>query len=293
MASTDSPASLAKLPLIGVGVNVLLAATKVAGGVFGNSYALVADGIESTADIVTSLVVWAGLRVAERPPNEAHPYGYGKAEALAGAMSGLALLAAAVTIAVQSIEQIREPQHSPHWSTLLILLLVIGAKFSLAWWIGREGRSVGSTALEGDAWHHGSDALTSAAALIGISIGLIGGPGYEPADDWAALAACFVIAYSGVRLLRLSFRDVLDAAPSPEFVEQVRQAALAVPGVCGIDKVRIRKSGTTHYVDIHVQVDAAASVRTGHDIGGAVRGTLRNSPLRIADVLVHIEPHDE
>src|SRR5688572_26154579 len=215
--SESAPPNLTALPLVGMAVNAALAGLKIIGGVFGNSYALIADGIESTADIVTSLVVWAGLRVAEQPADERHPYGYGKAEALSGVVAAVALLAAAAMIAVQSVHEILTPHHLPHWSTLVILLLVIGVKWSLARWVGAIGRDVASTALEGDAWHHQSDALTSAAALIGISIALVGGPGYEPADDWAALAACLVITYSGLSLLRRAFRDVLDVAPSKEF----------------------------------------------------------------------------
>lgn len=273
-------------------VNASLAGLKIIGGVFGNSYALIADGIESTADIVTSLVVWAGLRVAETPANERHPYGYGKAEALAGVIAALALLAAAAMIAVQSVYEILTPHHLPHWSTLVILLVVIGVKWSLARWIGAIGRDVESTALEGDAWHHRSDALTSAAALVGISIALIGGPGYEPADDWAALAACLVITYSGLRLLRRAFRDVLDVAPPKDFEARVREAAATIDGVLSVEKCRIRKSGMRYFVEIHVQVDGEATVRQGHVIGGKVRGLLRGSDLRIADALVHVEPYE-
>jgi len=288
----SEPPNLTTLPLVGVAVNASLAALKIIGGVFGNSYALIADGIESTADIVTSLVVWAGLRVAEQPADERHPYGYGKAEALAGVVAALALLAAAAMIAVQSVYEILTPHHLPHWSTLVILLVVIGVKWSLARWVGEVGRDVESTALEGDAWHHRSDALTSAAALVGISIALVGGPGYEPADDWAALAACLVITYSGVSLLRKALRDVLDAAAPKDIETRVREVAAGVDGVLAIEKCRIRKSGTRYFVEIHVEVDGEATVRQGHVVGGKVRGQLRDSDLRIADALVHVEPHE-
>jgi predicted Co/Zn/Cd cation transporter (cation efflux family) len=171
----------------------MLASLKILAGVFGNSYALIADGIESTADIVTSLVVWGGLRVAETPANERHPYGYGKAEALAGVVAALGILVAAVVIAVQAIREILTPHHLPHWSTLLILLLVVGVKETLARWTNRVGEQADSVALQADAWHHRADAISSIAAFIGIAIALVGGPGYEPADDWAALVACLVI----------------------------------------------------------------------------------------------------
>lgn len=281
---------LSHLPLLGVGVNASLAVLKILAGVFGNSYALIADGIESTTDIATSLAVWQGLRISTRPADDKHPYGYGKAEALAGVVAAGALLAAAVIIAYQSVQEIYTPHHLPHWSTLVVLILVVGVKETLARYIGHAGEAHGSVALQGDAWHHRSDALTSVAAFIGISIGLIGGEGYETADDFAALAACLVIAFSGVRLLWSAARDLMDAAPPDSFASEVRALATAVPGVRGIDKLRIRKSGLSYYIDIHVQVDGKASVRDGHNIGGRVRATLRESKLRIADALVHIEP---
>lgn len=291
-SSPRAAPSLTSVPLVGVAVNAALAALKIIAGMVGNSYALIADGIESTSDIVTSLVVWGGLRVASTPANERHPYGYGKAEALAGLVAAVALLAASALIAVQSVREILTPHHLPHWSTLVILLVVVGLKEGLARWVGRIGDEADSTALQGDAWHHRSDALTSLAALVGISIALVGGPGYEPADDWAALVACLIIAYNGVRLARLALREVLDAAPPKMFEDEVRRVAAEVPEVRGVEKCRIRKSGTAYFVEIHVQVDGDASVRDGHRIGGQVRARLRSSALRIADATIHIEPFE-
>lgn len=285
------PPQLSTVPLFGAAVNASLAMLKIITGVFGNSYALIADGIESTSDIVTSLVVWGGLRVAITPADEKHPYGYGKAEALAGIVAALALLVAAAIIAIQSVREILTPHHLPHWSTLIVLILVVVIKESLARWVGKIGADVESTSIQADAWHHRSDALTSFAALVGITIGLVGGPGYEPADDWAALVACLIITYSSFRLLSLAVRDLLDASPPKHFEEQVRELALNVAGVQAIEKCRIRKSGTAYFVEIHVQVDGQATVQQGHDTGGHVRCVLRESPLRIADAFIHIEPY--
>jgi cation diffusion facilitator family transporter len=285
-----SPTSISSIPLVGVAANAGLALIKILAGFFGNSYALIADGIESTSDIVTSLVVWGGLVVADVPANERHPYGYGKAEALSGIVASFALLAAAGIIAYQSIREILTPHHLPHWSTLLVLVLVVAVKMWLARWMGDIGKAVESTSIQADAWHHRADALTSVAAFIGISIGLIGGPGYEPADDWAALVACVVIVFSGLSLMRLAIRDLLDAAPAKEFEQGVRELAMTVPGVRSLDKCRIRKSGTAYFVELHVEVDGQATVQAGHEIGGKVRSTLRSSQLRIADAFIHIEP---
>lgn len=293
MPSPAAPDDLTNLPLVGVAVNASLAALKITTGVFGNSYALIADGIESTTDIATSLAVWQGLRIAGKPADEQHPYGYGKAEALAGMVAAVALLAAAVMIAWQSVLEIMTPHHLPHWSTLVVLVLVVGIKETLARWVHRAAVEFDSSALQGDAWHHRSDALTSIAAFIGISIGLVGGEGYEAADDYAALVACVVIAFSGLRLLWGATRELLDAAPPREFATNIRRLAESIPGVKAIDKCRIRKSGLQYFIDIHVQVDGDASVRDGHIIGGKVRAALRESPFRIADALVHIEPWED
>jgi cation diffusion facilitator family transporter len=290
--ASEVPA-LTSVPLIGVAVNAALAMLKIVAGIFGNSYALIADGLESTSDIVTSLIVWGGLRVAATPADERHPYGYGKAEALAGSVAAIALLAAAVVIAVQSVREIFTPHHLPHWSTLLVLVAVIITKELLARWMGQIGSAENSSSLQADAWHHRSDAITSLAAFVGITIGLIGGPGYEPADDWAALLACLVIGFSGIRLLRVSVREVLDAAPPAVFEQRVRELALQVPGVKAIEKCRIRKSGLRYFIEIHVEVDGHATVHEGHVIGGKVRRALRESPLKIADAFVHIEPWNE
>jgi cation diffusion facilitator family transporter len=286
----SSPPSLSTVPLVGVAVNAALATIKILAGFFGNSYALIADGIESTSDIVTSLVVWGGLRVSVAPADERHPYGYGKAEALSGIVASIALLAAAALIAIQSVREILTPHHLPHWSTLLVLVLVVATKTVLARWMADIGEESESTSLQADAWHHWADALTSIAAFIGITIGLVGGPGYEPADDWAALLACVVIVFSGLNLLAMAVRELLDAAPAKEFEQRVRDLASGIDGVVALDKCRIRKSGTRYFVELHVEVDGRATVQTGHDIGGRVRSVLRNSPLRIADAFIHIEP---
>ena len=285
-----SPPSLTAVPLVGVAVNAALASIKILAGVFGNSYALIADGIESTSDIVTSLVVWGGLRVSGTPADEKHPWGYGKAEALAGVVASLALLAAAGMIAVQSIREIRTPHHLPHWSTLLVLVVVVATKTMLARWMGEIGEEAESTSLQADAWHHWADVITSLAAFVGIAIGLVGGPGWEPADDWAALVACSVIAWTGASLLVMAVRELLDAAPAKEMEEKVRALAGGVDGVVALDKCRIRKSGTRYFVELHVEVDGDAPVREGHAIGGRVRSALRQSPLKIADAFIHVEP---
>lgn len=284
----------ARLVLRGVLLNLSLAAVKFAGGVFGNTYALIADAAESTLDILSSLLVWAGFRVAARPPDANHPYGHGKAEPLAGLAVAIIIFLTAGWVAVHAVREIITPHHGPAWWTLPLLATVIAVKLAFSRHLRVEGSQAGSTALAVEAMHHWTDAVTSAAAFVGISLALIGGEGWEAADDWAALLACAVITFNGVNMLSQALGDVMDMAVPQAFENEVRALALTVPGVGALDKVRVRKSGLSHLVDIHVCVDGALSVRAGHDIAHAVKDALINCPkLRISDVSVHVEPVEQ
>lgn len=278
---------------IGMVVNAALAIIKLVAGIVGNTYALVADAVESTADIFGSLVVWGGLRVASRDPDEEYPFGYGKAESVAAVIVSMMLLAAAIGIAAEAVREIRTPHKTPAPWTLIILVAVLAAKFLMFRRTNSIGEEVGSTAGKADAWHHASDAITSAAAFIGISIALWGGPGWEQADDWAALFASAVIFYNGLLLVKPALNDLLDKMPGSEIIEPVREAARSVPGVLDVEKLSARKAGLVYYVDIHVQADAAMSLHDSHELGGAVKSSIRKSVPVVAGVLVHMEPYDE
>lgn len=275
---------------LGVVASALLATTKIAAGVFGNSYALVADGVESVLDIFSGLLIWGGLRVSARPQTERYPYGLGKAEPLASLVVSTVLLMAAVGIAVGAVQEIVTPHQAPAVFTLLILIGVVATKEAMFRMLSAKAKSIDSQALYVDAWHHRSDALTSVAAFVGIRVALIFGEGFESADDWAALVACAVISYNGVRLFRASLKEVLDVAAPVEIRERIRNLTESVPGVQGIDLLRVRRSGLALWVDIHVEVDEKLSVREGHEIAHLVKGRLKESDLRILDALVHIEP---
>lgn len=279
--------------VLGVLANLGLAIIKVITGVVGNSYALIADGIESTADVVSSLVVWMGLRIASQPADEDHPYGHGKAESIAAAIAALGLLTAAVIIALQSVHEIQHPHNAPAWYTLVVLVIVIGVKEFLARRVLTAADALESTSLKVDAWHHRSDALTSAAVAIGIAVALWGGPGYEAADDWAALVACAVIAINGLILLRFAVREIMDETVPSETQQKIREIAATVAGVQIIEKVRVRKSGLGLFMDIHVQVHGHLTVTESHAIAHRVKDQLLVSELRIHDVVVHIEPVGE
>jgi cation diffusion facilitator family transporter len=280
----------ARLVLGSIAANAGMAAVKFAGGVLGHSYALIADGAESLLDILSSVLVWAGFRVAARPPDENHPFGHGRAEPLTALAGVIFIFATAAGIGWGSIRGIISPHVGPHWGTLPLLAGIVATKIWLSRRIGEAGDEAGSTALGVEAWRHASDALTSAAAFVGIAIAVIGGPGWEAADSWAALFACMIITYNGGRILVKTLGEMMDTALPAEFEEKIRAIAAAVPGVRGLDKCRIRKSGLSYLVDIHVKVDGDMTVIAGHSIGHSVKSALLASALRVTDVSVHIEP---
>ena len=289
MASERLQRSL-RVTFVGMVINTLLVAGKMAAGIAGHSHALVADAVESLADIFSSLIVWRGLVVAAEPADEDHPYGHGKAEPLAAAMVATLLLLAAVWISATAVREIIRPHSTPAPFTLLVLLVVVLIKESLFRFVLRESATVESSAVRTDAWHHRSDAITSLAAGMGITVALIGGPGYEMADDVAALFAAGIIVWNGWRLLRPAADELMDASPDPGFVENVRRVAGRVPGVVRVEKCMVRKMGYHYYVDMHVEVDPQMSVQRAHDIAHEVKNEVRAQLPAVYDVLVHIEP---
>ena len=282
----------ARVALLGMLINFVLAIVKITAGVLGNAYALIADGIESALDIGGSAIIWGGLKVAARPPDATHPYGHGKAEPIAAAIVAVGVIGAAIGLAIESVREIFTPHHAPAPFTLIVLVAVVIVKELLYRSVMHLGRSVESTAVQTDAWHHRSDALTSAAAFVGISIALIGGHGWESADDWAALFACMLIAANGWRLFSPALHEIMDTAPQGDLCGAIRGVASAVPGVVEVEKCLVRKMGLNFYVDLHLRVDGEISVRHGHDIAHEVKAAIVQTDARIADVLVHVEPAD-
>ncbi|HWK03160.1 MAG TPA: cation diffusion facilitator family transporter [Puia sp.] len=276
--------------LLGIAISIVLVFVKFFAGYLGHSYALVADATETATDVLSSALLWVGLRIAMKPADKEHPYGHGKAEPLAAIVISLFLLTAAVWIGWHAIEFIRTPHQLPKKFTLIILLVVILIKEGMYRYVLRIGKEINSQAVKSDAWHHRSDAITSVAAFIGIIVALVLGKGYESADDWAALIASGIIVVNAVSLLRPALNEVMDAAPSNEIVTKIRALASENKDVRLVEKCYVRKMGFDYYVDIHIQVDGDLPVTEGHTIAHAVKDKLLNSDLRIKDVLVHVEP---
>ncbi|CAA9251629.1 MAG: Cobalt-zinc-cadmium resistance protein [uncultured Adhaeribacter sp.] len=279
--------------LLSIVANLGMVAIKALAGYFGNSYALIADAIESASDVFTSFIVWIGLRAASKEPDQDHPYGHGKAEPLATIVVALSLIAAAIFISIQSVEHIITPHRAPAPFTLILLIIIILVKESLYRYSNRVGSEIESAAVKADAWHHRSDAITSLTAAIGIAIALIGGPGYESADDWAALIASVIIVINAYRIFMPAFTEIMDAAPPSAFADEIRLIAATVPGVQGLDKCLVRKMGFEYFVDLHVIVNASLTVKEGHDIAHAVKAEIMRGKPSVYDVLVHIEPTED
>lgn len=275
--------------LWGIIANAALAVVKLLGGIFGNSFALVADAVESLADIAGSVVVWGALKYGSTPADDNHPFGHGKAESLAALAVSILIIIAGLGIGIQSVREILDPGEAPLPFTLLILVAVIVVKEALFRIAHRAARRSASAAARADAWHHRSDALTSLAAFIGISIALLGGPAYAVADDWAALAASVVIVINGVLLSREPFAELMDHE-TPEIASHCERIVRAIDGVRSIERCHARKSGRDYRVVMHAEVDPEMSVAVAHALTGKAKALVRQELPSVASLLIHIEP---
>lgn len=270
--------------------NTLLAIIKGIAGFFGNSHALIADAIESTADIFSSVLVLFGIKYASRPPDKNHPYGHGRAEPLVTFMIVAFLVISAAIIAYESIRNIRTPHELPKIWTLLVLAPIIIWKEISYRLVLKRAKETNSSSLRADAGHHRSDAITSVAAFIGISVAIYLGEGYESADDWAALFAAGWILYNAYKIFRPALGEIMDEHLYDELVADIRKISLTVDGILDTEKCFVRKAGMQYHVDLHAIVDKDISVKKGHDLAHKLKETLERELPELANVLIHIEP---
>ena len=270
--------------------NLILAVAKGITGVLGNSYALVADAIESLTDVFSSALVLFGIKYSTRPADSNHPYGHGRAESLVTFLVVGFLLMSAAFIAYQSIVNIQTPHQTPENYTLIVLAIIIAIKETFYRIVSKKGKETNSSSLQADAWHHRSDAITSLMAFIGISIAIYMGPGYETADDWAALFASFFIVYNAYLIFRPALGEILDEHVYDDLVQQIRMISENVEGVEGTEKCLVRKTGMTYLVDLHLLVNGNLSVTQGHEISHITKDTLMEQLPELANILIHIEP---
>lgn len=270
--------------------NASLAIIKGFAGFFGNSYALIADAIESTADIFSSFLVLFGLKYASRPADKNHPYGHGRAEPLITFLVVGFLITSATIIAYESIKNIGTPHELPKiWTLFVLIPLIIWKEISFQLVI-QKAKETNSSSLKADAWHHRSDAITSIAALIGISIALYFGNGYETADDWAALFASGFILYNSYKIFRPALGEIMDEHLYDDLVADIRKVSLSCAGVVATEKCFVRKAGMKYHVELHAIVQADITVKFGHEIAHNLKDTLLNEIPQLGHVLIHIEP---
>jgi len=270
--------------------NTVLAIIKGLAGFFGNSYAIIADAIESTTDIFASCLVLFGLKYANRPADKNHPYGHGRAEPLITFLVVGFLITSATIIAYESIKNIRTPHDLPKsWTLLFLAPIIIWKEISFRL-VMKKAKETNSSSLKADAWHQRSDAITSVAAFIGISIALFFGKGYETADDWAALFASGFILYNSYLIFRPALGEIMDEHLYDDLVAEIRKVSLTVRGILATEKCLIRKAGMQYHVDLHATVDKNISVKSGHDLAHKLKDTLRSEIPQLGHVLIHVEP---
>lgn len=288
--SRDTVKTAIRTTYFSIAGNTLLALVKWLAGFFGNSYALIADAIESTTDIFSSLLVLLGLKFANLPADKNHPYGHGKIEPLITFLVVGFLIVSAAIIAHESIINIQTPHDPPKVFTLYVLGAILIWKEVSFRVVLRRSKETHSSSLKADAWHHRSDAITSVAAFIGISIALYFGEGFEAADDWAALLAAGFIVYNCYGIFRPALGEIMDEHLYDDIIAAIREVALKVPGIVDTEKCFVRKSGMKYHVELHATVNAEISVRDGHDIAHKLKDTLRMEIPELGHVLIHIEP---
>lgn len=272
--------------------NTLLSLVKWFAGYFGNSYALIADAIESTTDIFSSFLVLFGIKYSNKPPDKNHPYGHGRIEPLITFLVVGFLIISASIIAHDSIKNIGTPHELPKPYTLIVLGLIILWKEISYRFVIKKSKETQSSTLKADAWHHRSDAITSLAAFFGISIALFFGKGYESADDWAALLAAAFIFYNSYLIFRPALGEMMDEHIYDDVLIKIKDISKNVEGVIDTEKCLIRKIGMKYYIDLHLTVNGNISVKEGHSISHKLKDYIKNEMPEIADVLIHIEPNE-
>ncbi len=277
---------------VGIVVNAFFALIKLVAGVWGQSAAMVADGVHSFSDILSSVVVLVGMKVARQPPDQEHPYGHGKAESVAAQAVSLFLVFLGGMIFYNAIRGLSRPDYAvPNSYVLVVAAFSIAVKEGLFQYKNRLGRRLNSSSLQADAWHHRSDAFSSIAVLIGVALTVFGGPPFRVADDLAAMVVAGIICYTGGRMLLKTSSELMDQAVDGPVTEEIKRLASSIPGVEKVEKLLVRKSGMEMMLDIHIEVEPDLSVVEGHRIATRVKRDLMGQMPALKSALVHIEPH--
>lgn len=277
--------------LLGLVINLLLGVVKLIGGIVGNSFALIADAVNSIGDVVTTAVVLFALKFAQRPADAEHPYGHTRAEGIAASNIALLIILSALFVGWEGIQRMSQQHEMPPVWTLWIAGANVFIKEGLYQYKVRIGRRTGSAAIRASAWDHRSDALCALAVLMGLGAIRLGGTRFGWADEIASIVVVAMIVWTGIQLFCSSASDLMDVQANPVLVQQIRDEAMAVTGVKNVETLWVRKSGLEFFADIHIEVDQQLTVAEGHRIGHEVKDLLLHQFPRLRDVLVHLEPY--
>ena len=279
-----------RVAVTGMLVSGALAVIKIVAGMSGHSTAVVADGLESAADVIASGFVLFGLTLAAKPADENHPYGHGRVETLTGLLIGLVLMVGGALISWNSIRLVGQPHEAMRAFVVWPLVISIAAKTGLATLKFRYGRKLQSDALTADAWNDATDTISAFAALVAVALTLRNSVRFAEADRYGGFAVGLIVISAGIRVVRETTMQLMDTMPAPRLIAQIREAAFAVPGVRGVEKCFARKTGFKYHVDLHLEVDPEMTVRRSHQLAHEVQLHIRERLDWVADVLVHVEP---
>jgi cation diffusion facilitator family transporter len=288
MSSSDTAGR--NITLAGALVNVILIGLKFSAGIIGKSNALIADAVHSISDLFTDVVVLMGIWRGRRPPDDRHPFGHGRVEALFTSLVGMSLVATALFLGYEAARDVylHHESHPNAWAVIGAGVSII-LKEALYRYTVRAGRRMKSQLVVANAWHHRSDALSSVAVLAGVTLAQIK-PSWHIFDAFAALLVSFFILKVGLDILGNTFRELSDTAPAPETMDSIRQCALGTEGVMEVHDLRVRTSGGLHQIEIHIVVDSSLTVKEGHDIAKEVEACLISDIDDVGRAIVHVDP---
>ena len=284
-----------KVTLVGGAVNVLLLVFKFVAGILGHSAAMVADAVHSLSDFVTDVIVLAFVRISSKPKDKSHDYGHGKYETLAMTIIGMALLAAAIGIIYGGAQKIADwlggqRLEAPGTLALWAALLSVVLKEAVYRYSMLKARQLNSQAVEANAWHHRSDALSSVGTAIGIGGAIFLGQRWTVLDPLASVIVGAFIVKVAIELLGRGIGDLLEQSLPDEIETEILQLAATVPGISEPHDLRTRRIGDHYAIELHILVDGDIPLREAHDRASEVEQLLRNHYGDNTHVVVHVEP---
>lgn len=282
-----------RIALLSVVASFALALANVSAGLIARSTSVVAAGLEFAGDVLASLIVFFGMLMASRPPDEDHPYGHGRFEILAGLIVGFILVLAGIGIAARSLNKVGEAHAAPGALAIWSLAVSMAIKSSLAWAKFRVGRRIGSAAVVADAWNDTVDLLSAMAALGAVSLAIYDPDRFLAADSYGGFVVGVIVVLTGVRVVRDTSMELTDTAPAPGLLQEIRRQAIQVPKVEAVEKCFARKTGLQYHVDLHIEVAPEMTVAESHYIAHKVQDHVLRTVPSVAGVLVHIEPTPE